>query len=452
VASEDIATGAVIGTDGTQFNIHYIPNNDIEVNFDIFFTLSDGATWDSDTLGDLNSNGGTVSIIGPNFNSTKTEVRYRVAADSNDKITTSNYLSLSFNIIDKAGVLSSAGGTISLATRLQLTTGDKSPDAGAEDKDIDLVSSKDSQELKMVATNPAAYIDVADSTLSFLNGSSNSNKAELGTIQLANDSSYYAKTLSSTPFDPEADLSGVGGELSIINGPFSASIASPGRVFIDVDDDGTYTEDADLIATTVTASEAKWDLSGEEIDRMLGKDTAVSSVCIGTGCPIIIEADGTTSIVDAATNPTAVFSIDYADGISKEVTKKLAHIKRNGSVCTLYNIPSSEAVDELSVRITNTGNKEGNVKAKLYSLTGDVLINNEDLVTVAPNQTVRVDAAQLTTLAGGTVWKGRAVLTLSSTIKDGDMEVFALVRNRAGGPLMNLSVGAQGNGGCGENK
>jgi hypothetical protein len=142
-------------------------------------------------------------------------------------------------------------------------------------------------------------------------------------------------------------------------------------------------------------------------------------------------------------------SVLYTNGVNKEITKKLAYIKRNGSVCTLYNIPSSAAVDDLSVRVTNTGAKEGTVKAKLYALDGTVLINNETLIdTIKPKETVRLDAAKLTELAGGTVWSGRAVLILLSTIQEGDMEVFGLVRNSAGGPLMNLSTGAQGNG-CG---
>jgi hypothetical protein len=133
----------------------------------------------------------------------------------------------------------------------------------------------------------------------------------------------------------------------------------------------------------------------------------------------------------------------------KEANKKLAYIKRNGSVCTLYNIPNAAAVDELSIRLTNTGSKEGGVRGTLYGLDGVPIFNGVVLVdTLLPYTTVRLSADDVKTAAGGTDWAGRAVLTLSSTISEGSLEVFGLVRNKAGGPLMNLSAGATGNG-CG---
>jgi hypothetical protein len=234
-----------------------------------------------------------------------------------------------------------------------------------------------------------------------------------------------------------------------VDAPFNASLVSPGAVFIDLDGNGSYDEDdgtgtgGDLLATKVSSNEATWTLSVDDAETLVSK-------CTTNACDVMIKADGTTAIEEASTQPTSILNIQYEGGIVKKATKKLAYIKRNGSVCTLYNIPNTTATDELNIRVTNTSNKDGTVKAKMYDLNGNVVIKDQTLIeTIKPRQTVRITAEELLALAGGTTWPGRAVLTLSSTIPDGYMEVFGLLRNRLGGPLLNLSAGAQGNG-CGK--
>jgi hypothetical protein len=176
------------------------------------------------------------------------------------------------------------------------------------------------------------------------------------------------------------------------------------------------------------------------------KEFQKSCAAVADKCAIVIQADGTTTIEDHPSAPTAMLNIKYATG-AKEFSSKLLQIKRNGTVCKLYNIPASNAVDALSIRVTNTSRQAGVVKGTLQALDGTTIFTNQDLIpALASNATVRVDAAALKVLAGGTDWTGRAVLTLSSNIKDGSLEVFSLVRNKAGGPLMNLSGGASGNG------
>jgi hypothetical protein len=233
------------------------------------------------------------------------------------------------------------------------------------------------------------------------------------------------------------------GDVSVSSAPFNASVTGgTGRVFIDSNNNGTYEEADDFIADEVTDSEATWSLDKTQIGALV----VGSSGCPDGGCNIVIEADGTSQIqqnAEAAIG-SATFIVD-----SKQRTNvgKLLHIKRNGSVCTLYNIPNTAAVDILSVRVTNMSNKEGLVLGTLRGLDGTVIFTNQTLIeALAPNATARVDADALKTLAGGIDWAGRAVLTLSSTIPEGNMEAYGLVRNKAGGPLMNLSAGASGNG------
>jgi hypothetical protein len=230
--------------------------------------------------------------------------------------------------------------------------------------------------------------------------------------------------------------------LLISTAPLNASVTGGnGRVFIDLIPNGVY-EEGDLLAETVTDTEATWNF---DTDTMTHETDGVVAKC-SNGCDIIIEADGQTQIQAQAEAPLATANTTIASK-TKASTGKLLHIKRNGSVCTLYNIPNTAAVDELSVRITNMGNKEGVVLGTLRGLDGTAIFTNGTLVeALAPNTSTRIDANALKTLAGGTDWAGRAVLTLSSTIPEGNMEAYGLVRNKAGGPLMNLSTGASGDG------
>jgi hypothetical protein len=262
--------------------------------------------------------------------------------------------------------------------------------------------------------------------------------ASLGKIKVFEDGTVKEKNLS-TPWKFTDSLA-VTGNLIVSPAPFNASITGgTGRVFIDISGDGQYNEgDADLLAEDVTDSEAKWSIDS-------GAMKALVDNC-PSGCKIIIEADGTTQIQAQTEAPVATTSL-VVSSKARTDSSKLLHIKRNGSVCVLYNIPNTGAVDELSVRVTNMGSKDGVVLASLRGLDGKDIFTNQTLIdALAPNATSRIDAAALKGLAGGTDWSGRAVLTLSSTIPEGGMEVYALVRNKAGGPLMNLSAGASGNG------
>jgi hypothetical protein len=240
--------------------------------------------------------------------------------------------------------------------------------------------------------------------------------------------------------------------LVISNAPLKASIVDPGKVFIDVNNNGTYEAptstdayDKDFIATAVTDTEATWTLSTAAAKKLV--TTCGDTV---SSCDIVVVADGTTPVEDQPEAPTATLNLKYSTG-DRTTVSKLLHIKRNGTVCTLYNIPNSAAVDELSVRVTNMGTQDGLVLGTLRALDGTKLFTNKVLAeALTPNSTVRIDAVQLNTLAGGSdttpAWTGRAILTLSSNNAIGNMEAYGLVRNKSGGPLMNISAGASGSG------
>lgn len=450
IASEEISPNGSSTPLGTgNLKVKYQTSGSINADFNMIFTLSGGATWGSAlSSGSLVGNPvGTPAITRVSGGTTSdTSVTFLIQAGTT-AVTNANTFSLAFTVADKTGVLATAGGDIKLTANLVTTFGNVTVDSGtpAADKEETIIKSKDGELVSLTAEAKGSYlIDVAAGGLSFVSSSgSSSATAKLGTILLKDNGAKKADLSTSWTFSTSAQT---GGSFLISDAPFNASITGgSGKVFIDVNNNGTYDApasgsfDKDFLATDVTDSSAEWAFSAAAL-------TGLASSCGTTACSIIIQADGTTTIQENSSTPTASFSIKYPNG-ERETSSKLLQIKRNGTVCKLYNIPASNAVDELSIRVTNTSNQEGIVKGTLQSLDGTTLFTNEDLITaLAPKQTVRVDAAALKTLAGGTDWTGRAVLTLSSNIKDGYLEAFALVRNKAGGPLMNLSSGATGNG------
>jgi hypothetical protein len=273
----------------------------------------------------------------------------------------------------------------------------------------------------------------------------------LGSISLKNNTAttvYTAEDVSD-PWTFSADKVD-SGTLIVSGAPFNASVTDK-MVYIDngngVYDEQTDTFSGDFLATTVEDTSATWELSADEINGLNGSCSTTN------GCEIVIEADGTTPIRDLADPPVGYLTIHYTE-LDKSVDKKLRHIKRNGTVCTLFNVPATGLLDDTSVRITNLSSKEGVVLGTLTDLKGKdiftnkVLIGSPDAViadTIGPNQTVRLSSQHLVDASEGT-FTGRGVLTLSSDVPSGKMEIFGLVRNSLGGPLMNLSTGVSGKG------
>jgi hypothetical protein len=342
--------------------------------------------------------------------------------------------------MDKAGALANSGGDIQISVALQTPFGSFPLETSVSGKSVKLIKSADGL---AVSFDPeiagSSKIDVSQGTTQFISSSGvNSASASLGKIEVAVTDGVLKKNLvESWTFSSALTVTG---DLIVSTAPFNASVTGgSGKVFIDTSGDGLYDEDdGDLLAEEVTDTEATWSIDSDAMDTLVNK--------CENGCKIIIEADGSTQIQAQSEAPLATANIVVASK-SRSNSGKLLHIKRNGSVCTLYNIPNTAAADDLSVRVTNMGSKEGVVLGTLRGLDGKDIFTNQTLIdTLAPNATTRIDAAALKTLAGGTDWTGRAVLTLSSTIPEGNMEVYALVRNSLGGPLMNLSSGASGNG------
>jgi hypothetical protein len=303
------------------------------------------------------------------------------------------------------------------------------------------------------ATGGITQVDVTTGSLNFTGDTVTPTIASLGTLNITKELGARKKDGTDWTFasDPPTPASAI---LTVTDGNFFASTASPGRVFLDVDSNGSFDDLIDIAATVdADGLTATWDLTVDELQLLVGKST-----------PILIEADGSSEINDAKDAPQATFSVDYGGGIKDTISGKLRQIKRNGTVCTLYNIPNPSAIDTGNIRVTNTSGKTAKIRGSLRDLNGRTIFNNQVLVeSVAPNETVRLTQIELDGIAkdpdwltfwqadttsnptgGESGWQGRAVLTISGDVSS--MEVYGLVRSAAGGPLTNMSVGGTGSG------
>ncbi len=222
--------------------------------------------------------------------------------------------------------------------------------------------------------------------------------------------------------------------LVISGGQFTASLKKPkGKVYINAD--GKSYE-----ADTVTETEATWNL----------QDATLRSIAEAPDDQTYIQfvVDGETAIEVPENPPTVTLTLDFADTTTTDMTidSTLLRIKKDGTICQVYNVPNSAASDILSIRVTNDSSSAGKLTATLYDMEGTAVIaagtelfGGEEIQSL---ETKRITAADLETLAGA-AWTGRARLVISSTLPK--LEVLPLLRqNVPGAPLTNQSLGASG--------
>jgi hypothetical protein len=294
-------------------------------------------------------------------------------------------------------------------------------------------------------------IDVAQSSQKFVGGVS-PTAVKLGTVSITDPDGGAALASNGTSdFDFGALLQDDKNTLTVVSGIFSAS-QSVDRVLLDLDpaDDENFSTLV-LKPVSVVGDTAVWNLVADDLEQIKTQSEALAPP------RIIVIADGTTTIEELESPPSATLKVTYTGGGEAVYSGRLRHIKRNGTICTVYNIPNgtTEAIDATSVRVTNTtGTQDGHLFATLRDDTGKVLYTAVDMLegnVIKPHETVRfrvgndsTDSVDLSSFGGGVTWDGRAVLTITSDLLN--MEVFGLLRNAKGGPLMNLSTGGTGNG------
>jgi hypothetical protein len=427
------------GTDALayQYYAEYTVANAISADIYVTFTLSAG-TWGSRLSSSdltLTSSSTTPISIVDQGQTDQSSAQFLVASAGDKSLSANDKLKLKFKVGGVAGVLSVAGTPIKLDVVFATASGGTGiPD---EPKSVSVASSGVGAEIELKKDQTAGdvAIDVARGGTVFLGGLDDTT-VSLGTVNISNPSNKLKDKDGATDWSFNASE----GTLTVRDGIFAAS--TPESVYLDLVSPQTEynaptgtSSTGDIKADSVDPTEATWKLSSDELNQIYTSTTAV---------PIIVKANGTSIINENGNPPNATFTIKYAtDAV---YSGKLRHIERNGMVCKLYNIPNPDATDALSIRVTNKTALTGLVLGTLTAMDTTALFTNETLVeALAPQNTVRLGIDDLVAKLpeGTTTWAGRAVLTVNSDLTD--IEIFGLVRNKAGGPLMNMSLDASGN-------
>jgi hypothetical protein len=265
------------------------------------------------------------------------------------------------------------------------------------------------------------------------------NEAKIGYINLDNDDSTGTQEVKAADGETKFEVGKTGAladksTLQITDGQFAASLKTPGKVFIQADTQN-------LQADTVTETDATWNLHDT------GLQAIQSPSADKTAIHFMLE--GQTAVNVPENDPHAVLTIDFDDTKMTDMTIEadLRKIKKDGTICQIYNVPNTSASDLLSIRITNDSAVAGKLTVALYNMDGtEAIAAGTELFEgeeIQPGETKRLSATDLETLAGAP-WTGRARAVISSTLPK--LAVMALLRqNVAGGSLVNMSTGAKGN-------
>jgi hypothetical protein len=356
------------------------------------------------------------------------------------------------------GILKAPGTEIKMTAKVYPSTTDTTSFDGTTDPKPVLTSTR-ATKVSLDSYGGTVQIDVAQESKKFVgNGTAffNSTIVRLGSAAISNNSSLG--TVLNADGTPWSFGNTATGTLTIVNVPLSASATLPGGIFLDFDNDATYDSTATLpaipdILATIDPNKpntAMWTLSATQLSKFYSANGT-------TKVDIVLQADGTNVIEEQAEAPQAILEIAYGGGVTEAFKRNLIHIKRNGTVCSIYNIPSPNAMDEGNIRITNTSGKDIKVSGSLRDKSGMYVFRNQVLKDkVVTNETLYIKSAELcdsalypktsewTTAKGDVCFEGRGVLTVNSDANS--VEIYGLVRNKAGGPLTNMSVGATGNG------
>jgi hypothetical protein len=456
---------------GNYFYAKYQLQSTLSQNFLAKFELSNGAQFGKDislataTL-DFKANissssGGVPTTFTGGGKQGDTQVTFLVQAQSSEVVKLNEFLLLRFQL-QKADVLSTPGAKVDMTASIEAggrviddISSDHSPTAT-------VLQSARGAEIKLKPTSGSAEIDVGSGSINFVGGIVSSTIVELGTLEI-NNTTQFKDDFTEWTFAVDNPVP-TAATLTIIDGNFSASQSSgSGKVFLDVTRNNGFDTMSNSIATDddiaavvdVDGITATWNLS---VDQLKAIHAATGSV------PILIQADGSTEINAPKETPLATLSIEYGSAGKDTVSSKLRKIKRNGTVCTLYNIPNPTAIDTGNIRITNTAGKTAKIVGTLRDLNGVNIFTNQVLVeAMAVNETVRLTQVELDGIVkdakwltfwqadaahnptgGESGWQARATLTIGADTSS--MEAFGLVRNKTGGPLTNMSVGGTGNG------
>lgn len=447
-ASELFGSGA--GTtqlpEGQKAAVVYTVDGEIRVNFDIIFTLSNGAAFVANPVLVLMSNTDTTGItIGtPSLTGQSVTFRVEVTPSAGQIIRDGAQFGLLYNF-SGATALSTPGEEITMTAALQ-TKLNFIDQAVNPSREVTIASSSRAIDVQLSPElSGEAFISVSSDSKEFTGTSlpggggvyMNSSEVRIGYLALQVSDKVKQKDGTSAFALSDTGTSAAGSTLVIENCQCAASRELPGKIYIQAGSGINGEVDEEGLSAT-------WTFDNTALQNII---TTTTNSDDNKGAAIIVKVDQSTQINIPEDPPLASAEISFttagADIITDEA--ELRKTRRDGMNCTIFNVPPTNATDILSIRITNDSGVAGTVRGTMYALDGTALFVAQDLNNanpIAAGETIRISSQDLEAIAG--TWTGRATLEISSSLPR--LEVLALLRERLNpaAPLTNLSLGAHG--------
>lgn len=350
-----------------------------------------------------------------------------------------------FYRLGNLGALAEPGGKVNMTTTLIATGGiDKLVNP---ERTITVARSVEALEVDVTPTTGDVKISITASQKEFTGETTgdafvNQNRAYIGYVTVYSDPDeigYLQDAASPFSFDKAAASQS---KFTITGGQFQASAVSPGQVAIEGVNGAISADQLTIDGDGFWA--ATWNLDSTDLQAIMDMGK--------TGAKILMQVDGTNTINSVENSPTGLLEVDFDDTFMVDLIteeKDLKRITKDGSVCTIYNVPPPTGgvigADVLNLRITNDSAAAGSVTGHLYGEDGAELKLGIPLVqTLEKGQTAHLTSDDIAKLAGDITWTGRGIMRVETTISQ--VEMLAMLRQLGvpAAPLSNVSVGADG--------
>jgi hypothetical protein len=431
----------------------YVVDGTINVDFNVEFTL-DGAKFAADEHPRLGMNTeSSPSVTFDGGGKEQSTVQFTVTSVNTDNVNDGEALMFLYRL-GEAGNLATKDGQVKLSISLKDTNG-VSVNSGRQ---ITVATAKESVTVKgEPETDGTIKISVGDDSKKFTNANDNdegafisSTVARIGRFTIDNADTLPVGSDGETEFKTGAAATNDGevaqATIAITGGQFAAS-KSGGQVYVcALDDDAKIGTAANATDDTTATIE----LTNDNVASIVAETDGEVGICM--------SVDQSSEINTVENPPSAKLTIDYKQDYVNDIetTFDLRQISKDGTVCRVYLIPSTESPREkMNIRITNDSSVSGKLLGRLFKEDGTEVgpaggiefdtdpNDGVDKTPLGAGKTFYLNAEGLEG-AGFEHWgaANRPMLVLTSTLPD--LEVLSMMRHVESRYLFNMSLGATG--------
>lgn len=328
-------------------------------SFLVDLTLSSG-TWGAALTSaslafvDAGAVSGATSLLVAGGAATDSTAQFRV--DVTAAINAGDGLALTYTV-GGTSALASATGSIKMAIAINDNLGPVDT-AGAA---ANIARAVDETTIAASTAGSAGQIDVTTGSTKFTTAAVSTTSVDLGNFTIT-DNATGVEDDGATAFTANAGDAGVTSGTVTISGNFAASLGVDADATPATNDGVQLSGCVAADATTLTATEATFSLTGAQV-----------AAALGTACDVTMNVDGTT-VLDEFT-PSLTVAVDYTNAkyADESFTGSLYSLTKNGDTVDADLMLTPGGVFSGYVRINNKSSVTGKVIATLFNDAGDAV-------------------------------------------------------------------------------